>query len=317
MKGKLTITGVNFVFFMFAILSIAFSVLLIAFASLVKIDMSGNKIYIFLALNEFGIILLPSVVYVIRNKINLKETLGFKKIGIFPAILIIILSIPGYFIAAALNTIMLYFLQFVGKINVSPIPTPQNIPELLLGIAVIAVTPAICEEFLNRGLLLRAYEKRGSYRAIAITAVFFALFHMDISNFFAPIFWGAMFGYYVLRTDSIFAGMIAHFMNNSIAMVIQYLSRNEVKPKTLSVSAGELGSTLLIGAIALAVFVPLFMLFRYITRGKREFKPAISTLGKDIKSIFSHWPIVTFVVLYVVFTALMIIETAVAPNVTP
>ena len=76
---------------------------------------------------------------------------------------------------------------------------------------------------MHRGFLLTAYERRGSYRAVVIVAILFGLFHFDIMNLLGPIFLGAVFGYYVIRTDSIFAGILAHFLNNAIVVVIQYL----------------------------------------------------------------------------------------------
>jgi membrane protease YdiL (CAAX protease family) len=304
MKGKLTITGVNKVFFIFTIIFIAFDLILGVLQQVLKFDIN---IYVMLLINEFVIILIPCIVYVVKNKISLRETLGFKKLKAFPALIITLMSVPGYFVALALNYLVILLLQQLGKLPVAPMPSPQTIPQLIVGILVIAVSPAICEEFLHRGLLLRAYEKRGSYKAIIITSIFFGLFHMDITNFLAPIFWGAIFGYFALRTGSIFAGMLAHFLNNAIAELLQFFLGNEPENSSFTAWFDHPENILLLGVVCLAVFTLLFLLFKKVTNGKREFVPSISTFGKDLKSVFSHWPIIAIVVLYVVFFLLTLL----------
>ncbi len=313
MKGKLTITGVNKVFFAFTIIFIAFDLILEVLKQLLKFDIN---IYVMLLINEFVIILIPCIVYIVKNKISLRETLGFRKLKALPALLITLMSVPGYFVALAVNYLVILLLQQVGKLPTVPIPSPQNIPELIIGILVIAVSPAICEELLHRGLLLRAYEKRGSYKAIIITSFFFGLFHMDITNFLAPIFWGAIFGYFALRTGSIFAGMLAHFLNNAIAELLQFFLRNEPENSSLTAWFEHPENILLLGVVCLAVFTLLFLLFKKVTNGKREFVPSISTFRKDLKSVFSHWPIIAIVAVYVVFFLLTLLVMS-SPRISP
>ncbi len=307
MKGKLTITGVNIVFFIFTILVIAFQFILILLRQLLNIDLITKNTYILLLINEYVIILIPCIVYIVKNKISLRESLGFKKLKALPALLITLMSVPGYFVALALNYLVVLLLQQVGNVPTSPVPSPQTVTELIIGILIIAVSPAICEEILHRGLLLRAYEKRGSYKAIIITGFFFGIFHMDITNFLAPIFWGVIFGYFALRTGSIFAGMLAHFLNNAIAELLQFFIRNEPENSSFAAWFEHPENILLLGVVCLSVFTLLFLLFKKVTEGKRQFVPSISTFGKDLKSIFSHWPIITIVALYVAMFLLMLL----------
>ncbi|MDP4093607.1 MAG: type II CAAX endopeptidase family protein [Bacillota bacterium] len=305
MKGKLTVTGVNKVFFVFAVIFIAFSVLMAPLKSLFGIDLA-NHIYVVILINEFIIILVPCLIYIKRNKISFKETLKFKKLSPLAAFLIILAALPACYIGTALNNLVLYGLQFIGDIPAQPIPAPQNVTQLIIGILIIAGTPAICEELLNRGLILRAYERRGSIKAIAVTGLFFGFFHFDITNFLGPVFLGCLFSYYVLKTGSIFAGMLAHFLNNAIAELFSYLARNQQLPENhLTVTAADLRSILLLGVIGLIFLSVILIFFRFVRRGY-QFKPSISRLKDDIVSIFSHWPIIVVVVLYILMFALTI-----------
>ncbi len=216
MNRKVTVTGVNLMFFIFTIVFIVYQFAIgIIFGQAIY-----DNMYIVLLINEFVMILGAVVIYCLIVKPDIRETFKLNKPGLVPMLLIAVTSVPAYFVAVMLNNIMLYFLQFVGRIPNSTIPVPKTIPELIIGILVVGVSPGVCEEIMHRGLMLKAYERRGSYRAIVITAIFFGVFHFDITNFLGPIFLGLIIGYYVVRTNSIFAGIFAHFLNNTIAEVI-------------------------------------------------------------------------------------------------
>lgn len=294
MNKKITLTGANILFFIFTSIFI--------FYQLVVGVILGNKIndylYTIVLINEFVMILGTVFVYCLIKKINIKETFRFNKPGLVPMILIAVLSVPAYFVAALLNNVLVYFLQFIGDLPATPIPVPQNLSELLVGILIIAVSPAICEEIMHRGFLLRAYEKRGSYKAIVIVSIYFGIFHFDITNFLGPVFLGLIIGYYVIRTNSIFAGMLAHFLNNAIAELIQYYYRDEIPPEKLTVSWPELQQLLVIGFAGLIITAALLMLFRRVTEGRAHITPSISTVRQDAKAILSHWPIILIFVLY-------------------
>ena len=46
-----------------------------------------------------------------------------------------------------------------------------------------AVLPALCEEFVYRGILCREYERGGVLRAVIVSALFFALLHFNLGYF--------------------------------------------------------------------------------------------------------------------------------------
>jgi membrane protease YdiL (CAAX protease family) len=238
----------------------------------------------------------------------IKETFRLNKIGLVPSVIIILASFPAYFAALMFNNIVIYFLQFIGDIPQQPIPVPENVSQLLVGIFVIAVSPAICEELLHRGLMMKAYEKRGTFKAIIITSIFFGMFHFDITNLLGPIFLGIIIAYYVVRTNSIFAGMLAHFMNNAIAELIYYFTAHQRKAGPVKISLEELQAIIIIGLIGLFFVWILMIFFNRATRGKAVIHPPISSVKKDIVSIASHWPIVTIIVLFITLTGLYLVS---------
>lgn len=78
----------------------------------------------------------------------------------------------------------------------------------------------IFEEWLCRGLILRGLlEKYGPVVAIAFSAAFFALLHMNIWQGIAAFSLGCLFGYVYYRTRSLKLTMVMHCTNNLIAVV--------------------------------------------------------------------------------------------------
>jgi len=302
-NNKVTVTGANKVFMLVLVINIVFSFVTelvdIAFGKILD-----DNMLLILIMIQFYCILFPTLFYMIRNRINIKDALRFNRPGLLPSFLIILISGPALYAASSLNSIVVYLLQFIGHLpDNSPIPIPQNPAEVFVTLLVIAIAPAICEEILHRGLLLSAYENRGTMKAVVITGIMFGVFHFDINNLLGPIFLGILFGYYVVRTNSIFAGVIAHFMNNFLATIMQY-SLKDVEKTSNYYTLQNLGYSLLFGAICTAFVLLLLVCFKLATEGKYKIRESQTTVKNDVISIISHWPIVVSIVLYIIFIGL-------------
>ena len=307
MNKRITLTGANIVFLVF---SIVFIIYQLVFAMIFGSEFITENIFLVILINEFVIILIPVLIYTIIKKADFKETFRIRKLNPIHGVIVFFLSISAYPVAMMLNNIVVYFLQFVGDIPTQPVPIPKNLQELLVGLLVIAVSPAICEELFHRGLLLSAYERRGSMKAVVFTAIFFGIFHFDITNFLGPVFLGLLIGYYVIRTNSIFAGMLAHFLNNAISEIIQYFFIDKSIPEKVTVSSQELGQLLLLGFASLILTGMLLLIFKKVTEGKAVIIPSISRIGNDLASILSHWPVILIVILYIGLMILFILSIA-------
>jgi uncharacterized protein len=304
MKEKITVTGANKLLFVFTMLFMAFQFILVFFTMFYGQDFIDNNFYNIILITQYGLILVPVLFYIMANSLDIKTVLRINKFEIKHAGLIVIMSVPAYFVAVMLNTVLIFFLQYIGEIPNQQIPVPQNTAELITGLLIIGLTPAICEEMLHRGVMLSAYEKRGSLKAVVITAVFFGLFHFDVSNFLGPVFLGLLIGYYVIRTNSIFAGVLAHFLNNTISELLQFFFRDIVKPERITVSVEEVLVTLLYGGLSIVFLFGFIKLFKHATNRTAVVKPAISSVNKDIRSVLSHWPVVIILFIYVFMTGM-------------
>lgn len=89
-----------------------------------------------------------------------------------------------------------------------------SVSNTLYLILAYAALPAVCEEFLFRGILCREYENKGVFRAIVISSFFFALLHFNIENLLVYLFCGAVLGLVLYATRSLWGAVIVHFLYN-------------------------------------------------------------------------------------------------------
>lgn len=102
----------------------------------------------------------------------------------------------------------------------------QSVPELLTGILVIGVFAGVGEELYFRGLIqpkMQGYFKSPHW-GIWITAIIFSAIHVQFYGFLPRVFLGALFGYMYHYSGSLLYPIIAHIFNNSLTVVIVYLS---------------------------------------------------------------------------------------------
>lgn len=94
-------------------------------------------------------------------------------------------------------------------------------PSLPVVMLAVAVTPAVCEEVLFRGVLVRGLATRFfPLTAVALAAGVFAVYHLRVVQLVPTFTLGLVLGYIALRADSVLPGMLAHFTNNAVALVV-------------------------------------------------------------------------------------------------
>ncbi|HEX6909083.1 MAG TPA: CPBP family glutamic-type intramembrane protease, partial [Longimicrobium sp.] len=89
---------------------------------------------------------------------------------------------------------------------------------------VAAVTPAVCEELVFRGVLLQSLSREArAWRAVALSAAVFGAFHLSFETAlrFLPTAWiGLLMGWVVWHSRSLFASMLMHCINNAFVVVL-------------------------------------------------------------------------------------------------
>jgi len=121
----------------------------------------------------------------------------------------------------------------------------RSIPELLFVVLVVALTPAVCEEMLFRGLVQQSFaETAGGWKGAVLAGLIFGAYHVNPFSFLPLVALGVYFGFIVWRSGNLLLAMIAHFFNNLVATVALYL---EIKDDFIAVDpTGSPGGTMLL-----------------------------------------------------------------------
>ncbi len=136
----------------------------------------------------------------------------------------------------------------------------DNLGGLLFNIFMVAFLPAIGEELLFRGVIQRIFTNwtKSFHWGIWITAILFSAMHMQFYGFVPRMFLGVLFGYLLIWSGSMWLPIIAHFINNAVAVVGMYL----IDKNLLTPDIEEFGSTSesYYMAVVSIVLITVFML---------------------------------------------------------
>lgn len=140
----------------------------------------------------------------------------------------------------------------------------DHLGDLLTNLFLIAVIPALGEELLFRGVLQKQLSKwTGSIHwGIFISAALFSALHMQFFGFFPRLFLGMLFGYLLVWTGSLWVPILAHLINNSLAVTASYfIGKGQLPQEADSIGSSDLmWETSLISLILFSTLV--YQLFR-------------------------------------------------------
>ncbi|MCY1722654.1 type II CAAX endopeptidase family protein [Prolixibacteraceae bacterium Z1-6] len=84
----------------------------------------------------------------------------------------------------------------------------------------VAVIAPIVEELIFRGLIFNGFRKNyNAFVAVIISALLFALFHLNPWQFPATFVLGILLGWLMLRTNNIFVAILGHSINNTLVLL--------------------------------------------------------------------------------------------------
>ena len=92
---------------------------------------------------------------------------------------------------------------------------------LLFNVFMIAVIPALGEEFLFRGVIQKIFTNmtKNYHWGVWISAIIFSAFHMQFLGFVPRMLLGALFGYMLVWSGSLWLPVLGHFINNLIGVL--------------------------------------------------------------------------------------------------
>ena len=125
-----------------------------------------------------------------------------------------------------------------------------------LGYFVVGLFAPLTEELVFRGAILKALLqwKPNPWVGIVISALLFALVHMNPAQMPHAILVGLLLGWMYYRTDSVIPGVVYHWVNNTVAYVMYNLYPDP--DMTLVELFGSQRSVLMALAFSLCIFLP-------------------------------------------------------------
>lgn len=135
------------------------------------------------------------------------------------------------------------------------------------GYLVIGLLAPLAEELVFRGAILRALLqwKRNPWIGIVISALLFALIHMNPVQMPHAFLIGILLGWMYYRTDSIIPGIVYHWVNNTVAYVMYNLYPDP--DMTLLDLFGNQRTELMALGFSLCIFLPaLFQLNQRLSK---------------------------------------------------
>lgn len=215
-----TVLGANIVYLTVLILVIVSQML---FSKWLPTTSEGADYYWKLFIMEVVLIGLPALIYMLIFKMDIKEVARFNPIKPGEGLLVMGMAIFGYFVMIAINLVWYWVVSHLGTPTGQQLPNIENLSQYLAATLVIGLVPALVEEFLFRGLILRGYERFGAKFAIVMTGILFGMLHLQLMSIPSIILIGIIISYVVYRTNSILAGVIYHFIHNGTTVFFLYM----------------------------------------------------------------------------------------------
>lgn len=177
---------------------------------------------------------------------NIKHTLSLNNPGWRPlvgATLLYLLSIPALNYVTYVNEhihlpqsmqgVEQWFktMEDAASVVTETILSDTSIMGLVSGVLVVGAMAAVSEELFFRSSLQRILSgdfsnlnasksnKESAWNAIILVGFIFSVMHFQMFGFFPRFLLGVMFGWLLFTTKSVYPGIIAHFLNNSMVVV--------------------------------------------------------------------------------------------------
>ena len=159
----------------------------------------------------------------------------------------------GLLALAELNTLFLSFLEQFGYQDPGlTLPSMDGIG--FFGVLLtVAVLPAVFEELMFRGLLLKGLRAFGTLGATLICGGLFSLYHQNPAQTIYQFCCGAAYALMAIRAGSVLPTMLAHFLNNAFILVLSKFGVTSFSPP-VAITLLIVSAVCFLGALVYLIF---------------------------------------------------------------
>jgi membrane protease YdiL (CAAX protease family) len=143
-----------------------------------------------------------------------------------------------------------------------------TVGSLILNLFVIAFMAALSEEMFFRGVLQKVLMEciKNKHVAIWVGAALFSAFHMQFYGFVPRMIMGAYLGYLFLWSGSLYPSILAHFLNNGMAVFLAWLVNRGVISVDMDKVGAESGQWILVVISFVLVSGSMYLVHRFSSK---------------------------------------------------
>ena len=174
---------------------------------------------------EWLLLALPALLMVVGSGVDPVRTLSLRtptRSALAACVVLIAGALPLVWFIGWLQTFVLPVPWELLE-GLEELVTADSAQRLVWLLLVLAVTPAICEELVFRGVLLGGTRSLTPWRMIVLNGLVFGAFHLSfetVIRFLPTASLGMVIAWSVWRTGSLWVGMLMHFLNNATIVVL-------------------------------------------------------------------------------------------------
>lgn len=137
----------------------------------------------------------------------------------------------------------------------------ETIGGLSINLFIVALIPAIGEELLFRGVLLRLIKEltNSVHLAVVISALLFSAIHLQFYGFFPRFLLGLILGYSFVFTQNLWVPIFLHFINNASSVIIYYLHYNGFIKISMENFGASPNPVFIIGSLLATIWLMIFL----------------------------------------------------------
>ena len=205
--------GIFYSALLISVLAIAFTVGACITMFVGETDVSKQNWYILINLFVSGIALIvASLVGTRLSNSTVKNNVGKLKVDYTAYIVCGLLLFSMFFVLGDLNNLVISLFERFGYKQTEMVMPSLSPINLILVIISVCLLPAVFEEYIFRGCILNDLKVFGERKAILISALFFAFYHMSPSKTAYQLVVGLIFGFVAVKYKSILPTIIIHFL---------------------------------------------------------------------------------------------------------
>ena len=169
---------------------------------------------------EWLLLFVPALLFVLAGRYDLRRTLSLAPPtgrGALAGVLLVGGALPLVWLIGWLQSFVLPIPWELLE-GLEQLVTADSLGRFVWLIVILALTPAVCEEIVFRGVLLGGTRTLEPWRMIVLNGVVFGAFHLSFETairFLPTALLGMLIAWAVWRTGSIWVGVLMHFLNNA------------------------------------------------------------------------------------------------------